>query len=422
VSLSIGTVPPAPSSNGQGPGTAAARSSGLPFDAMLDSQTDANDDEAGDVRDADPPADLPAMGVADRYKSRTPVDPVIGSLTGLPAGIRRFLVGNDEHNQDEAVLAALARNKPANEAASLLLLAVQDVVQRLESPGAPEGIGQAKSGPSKIPTGLAVDDQVLQNLLSALVDAEAASAEAEAPTGTPTPAAPSTFVTDLLTKEWSSANQSDQWRALDTPFSRPASMPPVAALVDAIRLSTGQGTFPDQDQGFNQSSTTGSDRRSSKGTAVLAIHMAEAVAGFDSAVKSSTSPVATAPPLPNEAGVVASIVQTMRLQLHEGVGTAVVHLEPDYLGAVSIALRVENGVVTASLHAENPQVRAWMEANESQLRESLASQGLTLDRLLVTDERIGEERSPDRRHQQEQEQHARQRPRRDDTTTFEVVV
>jgi flagellar hook-length control protein FliK len=166
----------------------------------------------------------------------------------------------------------------------------------------------------------------------------------------------------------------------------------------------------------------GFDRRNSKGTAVPAIHLTEPTSVVDSAVKSFTPQGATAAPLPNEAAVVSSIVQAMRLQMRDGVGTAVVHLEPDYLGAVSIALRVENGVVTASLHAENPQVRAWMEANESQLRDGLAGQGLSLDRLLVTDERIGDERSPNRRHQQEQEQQARQRPRRDDATTFEVVV
>src|SRR5439155_17885386 len=140
-----------------------------------------------------------------------------------------------------------------------------------------------------------------------------------------------------------------------------------------------------------------------------------------SALKASDTPVGTVH-LPDEPGVVASIVETMRLQMREGVGTAVVHLEPDYLGAVSIALRVEGGVVTATLHAENPQVRAWMKTNEPLLRQGLADQGLSLDRLVITDERIADERSADRRHRQEQEQQARQRPRRDDAATFEVVV
>jgi flagellar hook-length control protein FliK len=112
----------------------------------------------------------------------------------------------------------------------------------------------------------------------------------------------------------------------------------------------------------------------------------------------------------------------MRLQMRDGVGTAVVHLEPDYLGAVSISLRVENGVVTASLHAENPQVRAWMETNAPLLRESLAGQGLSLDRLLVTDEHIVDDQSQGRQQRQDQEQQTRQRPRRSGAATFEVVV
>jgi flagellar hook-length control protein FliK len=151
--------------------------------------------------------------------------------------------------------------------------------------------------------------------------------------------------------------------------------------------------------------------------------VAEAVASTDSALKAfAASDVAAAVRIPDEKDVVSSIVQSMQLQMRDGVGTAVVHLEPDYLGAVSISLRVDNGVVTASLHAENPQVRAWMEANAPLLRESLSGQGLSLDRLLITDERIADEQSSARRQQREQEQHARQRPRRDDSTTFEVVV
>jgi flagellar hook-length control protein FliK len=74
------------------------------------------------------------------------------------------------------------------------------------------------------------------------------------------------------------------------------------------------------------------------------------------------------------------------------------------------------------MHAENAQVRGWMETNAPLLRESLASQGLTLDRLVVTDDRIADDPSS-HREQHEQDQRARQRRRRDDdATTFEVVV
>jgi flagellar hook-length control protein FliK len=191
------------------------------------------------------------------------------------------------------------------------------------------------------------------------------------------------------------------------------------ALVDAIRVATaGRGTA-DQHQDFNRDAATGSERRATK-VPVHGLQVAEAV-HFDRALNASVT-TAALPALPNEDTVVSSIVQSMRLQMRDGVGTAVIHLEPDYLGAVSIALRVEDGVVTATLRAENAQVRAWMEANESLLRDSLASQGLSLDRLLVTDERIADQHSADRREQQEQQQRERPRPRPEHTAAFEVVV
>ena len=419
MSLSIGTVPPVPSSNG--PAAGAAKSSGLPFDAMLDDQTDANHVATGDVCDADVPVDLQIAAIAALGATQNGTDSFVGPPGALAVGIRRFMASKDDINPEAALLTAIGKDKPPHEAASLLLLAVQDIVHRLESLEAPDAIGLAHSRTSNIPTGLAADDQALPNLPE-LVEGATSSPGAETAADIP-PAAvsPSTMVTDLFTTESSSATQGDQAHPLDGPFSRQTAVPPAPAIVDAIQLATGQGSFADQDKDFGQPPPA-ADRRSPKGAAIATIRLAEAIAGPDWTVRSSTAPLAPAAPLPNEAAVVSSIVQTMRLQMRDGVGTAVVHLEPDYLGVVSIALRVENGVVTASLHAENPQVRAWMEANESQLRESLASQGLSLDRLIVTDERIGEERAPDRRHQQEQQQRARPRRRHDTAATFEVVV
>jgi flagellar hook-length control protein FliK len=191
-------------------------------------------------------------------------------------------------------------------------------------------------------------------------------------------------------------------------------------MVDAYRLAINLGPQFDQDRGSAQSSTAGFERRITKSTVVPAIHLTEA-GSVDAAVRQSAPSSVPPVTLPDEDGVMSSIVQSMRLQMRDGIGTAVVHLEPDYLGSVSILLRVENGVVTASLHAENPQVRAWMETNAPLLRESLAGQGLSLDRLLVTDEHIVDDQSQGRQRQ-EQEQQTRQRPRRNGAATFEVVV
>lgn len=132
------------------------------------------------------------------------------------------------------------------------------------------------------------------------------------------------------------------------------------------------------------------------------------------------------PSLPNEGAVTASLVRTMHWQYRHGVGSAVVKLDPGYLGEVTVALQVERGVVTATLHAANADVRSWMQANEASLRQGLSDQGLALERLVVADDDAeepssrhpGREQSPD----QEQQQRPRRAPRRDDAGVFHVVV
>lgn len=92
--------------------------------------------------------------------------------------------------------------------------------------------------------------------------------------------------------------------------------------------------------------------------------------------------------LPDDESLASQIVQRMRLQSIGGAGTAVVTLDPEYLGAVTINLHVDrSGAMTATLSADNGDVRAWMQAHESVLRQQLAEQGLSLDRLHVTAER-----------------------------------
>lgn len=133
--------------------------------------------------------------------------------------------------------------------------------------------------------------------------------------------------------------------------------------------------------------------------------------------------------LPNEAANAQSIVRSMQWQYRNGVGTAVVQLDPGYLGDVRVALRVDGQTVTATLHAASAEVRAWMQANESSLRQSLSAQGLSLDTLVIADEHALDHRtSPDDRRKSEQDDtERRRRPRRtsntdDEGRTFEIVV
>jgi flagellar hook-length control protein FliK len=421
VSFSINPSSAASSSDGQAARapTTKGYSGGLPFNSILDDQSDATNQETDEIANTDLLSDRQAADASAVPVSTEAACDVGMSRSGL--GSRRRVPVEDTLNQDAAILSAGGKNKAANDAATLLLLAAQAVLQQIDSSPAAIPSGNASSVPAKPPTAPPADDQLQQNLIAALVElgAEAARTEDAASSALPPVGESSTSVTDLLIKESAQAAQADQARGPEVPLSRPASLAPGVELADAIRFAIGQGTFADQDKG---QTFAGSDRRNSKSAAPL-IHVAEAVASTDSALKAfAASDVAAAVRIPDEKDVVSSIVQSMQLQMRDGVGTAVVHLEPDYLGAVSISLRVDNGVVTASLHAENPQVRAWMEANAPLLRESLSGQGLSLDRLLITDERIADEQSSARRQQREQEQHARQRPRRDDSTTFEVVV
>lgn len=113
-----------------------------------------------------------------------------------------------------------------------------------------------------------------------------------------------------------------------------------------------------------------------------------------------------------EAGLPRQIVQSIRLRAQNGGGEAHIRLKPDYLGELTVAVKVEQGVVTARLHAETPAVREWMEANQQGLRHSLAEQGLRLDRLTVTDQPpTAESDDRDRRRQSRQNGQSREEPR-----------
>lgn len=94
------------------------------------------------------------------------------------------------------------------------------------------------------------------------------------------------------------------------------------------------------------------------------------------------------------------IIRSIRLQWQAGLGEARVQLRPEYLGEMTVAVKVEQGAVTATLHAEAPEVRRWIEAHSGSLRDALAEQGLRLDRLVVAEERPRHDASADRRQRQ----------------------
>ncbi len=116
--------------------------------------------------------------------------------------------------------------------------------------------------------------------------------------------------------------------------------------------------------------------------------------------------------------VLPQLVRAMRLQVAGGVGEARIQLDPEHLGAVTVNLRVEGGVVSAVVTAEQAGVRQWIESHEASLRQALAEQGLLLDRLHV--ERDG--RPPGEGPSQGQDGTPRRRTPRRDTATFELLA
>jgi flagellar hook-length control protein FliK len=154
----------------------------------------------------------------------------------------------------------------------------------------------------------------------------------------------------------------------------------------------------------------------------------QGIASFQQAVAAlqlMDVPGTTAAPAPvdGDSGALESqIVQSVNRLWRNGAEEMRVTLRPEYLGTLTIALRVEGDSVTAVLHVDEPQVRAWVQTHEGLLRQAMSHQGLTLAHLVVTDERPGSER----RDGGEDARHDRRPPRRredgDPGPTFEVAA
>lgn len=126
-----------------------------------------------------------------------------------------------------------------------------------------------------------------------------------------------------------------------------------------------------------------------------------------------------------DSSVAPQIVQAIRMQAARGGGDAQIRLEPQFLGGVSVSIRVDQGGVSASLAAEAPMVREWLHANEALLRQGLTDQGLRLDRLQITappaDARH-EESAPDRRDQPRDRRAPRRPPQGESSEPFTFLA
>jgi flagellar hook-length control protein FliK len=134
---------------------------------------------------------------------------------------------------------------------------------------------------------------------------------------------------------------------------------------------------------------------------------------------------ATLPPAPPAATVpgpenVGRLIESMRVQMRQGVQEATVRLNPEHLGEVTISVRVERGAVSAVVNAETPAVQQWLESQEDKLRSGLSDQGLHLAKFIV--QRDGSQQHREQ-PQQPKQPAPRDRQHHDGTPIrFEVLV
>ncbi len=114
------------------------------------------------------------------------------------------------------------------------------------------------------------------------------------------------------------------------------------------------------------------------------------VTSGDANSSASQHPAPQAPPpppptteTPEQAANLARVARALRSALNQQGGSVTMRLSPPELGLVKISLQVQHGVVSASFEAEQESVRHLLSSQLGQLRESLQSQGLTVERVDV---------------------------------------
>ncbi|MDO8834973.1 MAG: flagellar hook-length control protein FliK, partial [Vicinamibacterales bacterium] len=113
-----------------------------------------------------------------------------------------------------------------------------------------------------------------------------------------------------------------------------------------------------------------------------------------------------------------AIVKSLKVQWNQGVGEARLRLQPEFLGDLSVSLRVIGASVTAVLSSDSPAVREWVQAHQADLRRALEEAGLTLDNLVVD----GDGHPQDQREQTAQGGHRRPARQKPEAGRFEALL
>ncbi len=114
------------------------------------------------------------------------------------------------------------------------------------------------------------------------------------------------------------------------------------------------------------------------------------------------------------------IVSSVRTQLLPNGGSMQIRLQPENLGAMQISVRMVDGVMSASFQTSNDEATRLLSHSLSQLKASLETQGIQVDRIHVTQaprETTSQEGGSQDQHRdnparQEQQQHAHEENQR----------
>jgi flagellar hook-length control protein FliK len=153
----------------------------------------------------------------------------------------------------------------------------------------------------------------------------------------------------------------------------------------------------------------------------FAIRVPEAMTSSLERTSSAAPALPTAVTQSDLANVGPQLVRGLQLQATAGGGDMKMTLTPDHLGSITIEVQVRHDRVSATLTAETPEVRQWIAAHQADLKNSLASVGLSLEDLVVKDEGGGGRQDA---RDDEQQPPSGRRPRApdQDEAQFEVLV
>jgi flagellar hook-length control protein FliK len=115
-------------------------------------------------------------------------------------------------------------------------------------------------------------------------------------------------------------------------------------------------------------------------TAVAAVASPSAPPAVNRAVAgggASTEPALTGDPRPEPVATQLATVLAPAARQPDGSYQVVIRLQPEELGVVHVELRLEGSTVNVSLHADGDATRDMLRQNLGQLRQQLASGGLT---------------------------------------------